>query len=148
MSLQDFAKQIQKVRKEAQDQGRQLIKQEANTLFEKFPDLQYICWTQYTPYFNDGDTCVFRFHGAQAYAANIPTEPVALYQEQDYRELENKCNLGQYFKEPFDANLNTAVKEFSKSLDNLGDILQDALGDHCYVVVTRNAIRVDEYEHD
>jgi hypothetical protein len=28
-------------------------------LFEEFPELESFSWTQYTPYFNDGDTCEF-----------------------------------------------------------------------------------------
>lgn len=31
-------------------------------IFEKYPFLGGVTWTQYTPYFNDGDACVFTAH--------------------------------------------------------------------------------------
>lgn len=41
-------------------------KQALNNLFKEFvdktPGVVSICWTQYTPYFNDGDPCTFSVH--------------------------------------------------------------------------------------
>lgn len=33
-----------------------------DSFFEKYPTLESFSWTQYTPYFNDGDTCQFSVH--------------------------------------------------------------------------------------
>jgi hypothetical protein len=44
---------------EARAMVRDVFKQGATALFEAHPALESFGWTQYTPYFNDGDECVF-----------------------------------------------------------------------------------------
>ncbi len=39
--------------------GRQAMSEGLKGLFEEYPFLGAIAWAQYTPYFNDGDPCVF-----------------------------------------------------------------------------------------
>ena len=38
-------------------------------VFERYPEITVIKWTQYTPYFNDGDTC--EFYVNEFYVSNI-----------------------------------------------------------------------------
>lgn len=45
----------------AQTEGRPAVFQILKPLFE-YPGVESIYWTQYTPYFNDGDPCVFHVH--------------------------------------------------------------------------------------
>src|SRR4051794_19743146 len=40
--------------------GERLFKEGSQDIFDMFPELQSFSWTQYTPYFNDGDECIFR----------------------------------------------------------------------------------------
>ena len=46
-------KHMEKVTRDAFSNGSRLI-------FEAFPNVEYFGWHQYTPYWNDGDECVFR----------------------------------------------------------------------------------------
>ena len=39
---------------------QELFKKGLQEVFDEFPDIEFISWTQYTPYFNDGDECTFR----------------------------------------------------------------------------------------
>ena len=39
--------------------GSDLLQKEFDALFIEYPEIGKIEWTQYTPYFNDGDPCVF-----------------------------------------------------------------------------------------
>ena len=43
-------------------ESKGIIVQASKMLYEKYPDLKSIHWTQYTPYFNDGDECEFGVH--------------------------------------------------------------------------------------
>ena len=47
-------------------------------LFDKHPKLEAVSWTQYTPYFNDGDVCEFAAHTDYL---------TVLFDGQEYEEL-------------------------------------------------------------
>lgn len=44
------------------EEAKVAIKEEFKNFFAKHPQVESIVWTQYAPYFNDGDACVFRVH--------------------------------------------------------------------------------------
>ena len=44
------------------ENGKRLVEDSFKLLFENYPDVEAVRWTQYTPYFNDGDTCTFSVH--------------------------------------------------------------------------------------
>lgn len=46
--------------KTIKEKGTQLVKLVFAEFFKENPEIFYVGWTQYTPYFNDGDECVFR----------------------------------------------------------------------------------------
>lgn len=52
--------EIAKLRIDAANTARDNLESARKQLFEDFPDLEWFSWTQYTPYFNDGDECTFR----------------------------------------------------------------------------------------
>lgn len=97
-------------------------------LFDKYsPDIQSIGWSQYTPYFNDGDECVFsvqnddlNMNGEYAYDLELTKEQSA------------------------------ALEEFSQILQSVPeDFYKDLFGDHVQVTVHADGkIDVEEYEHD
>jgi hypothetical protein len=45
-----------------QQEGEAAVKDAFKDLFDKYPEIRSVTWTQYTPYFNDGDTCTFSVH--------------------------------------------------------------------------------------
>jgi hypothetical protein len=47
------------LKRKFQEQAQGLFKEITKEFFEKNPGITGVVWTQYTPYFNDGDTCVF-----------------------------------------------------------------------------------------
>jgi hypothetical protein len=56
-------KQMEAARKEMANTAAKLFKEMSAELFEENPELVSFSWTQYTPYFNDGDVCEFSCHG-------------------------------------------------------------------------------------
>lgn len=54
--------QIEELKKNMTGESKKFIENAAKSLFEQYPFLHSIYWTQYTPYFNDGDTCEFSVH--------------------------------------------------------------------------------------
>lgn len=51
---------VAQLRIEAANLAKEHFDEKSKELFEKYPDLIDFSWTQYTPYFNDGDECTFR----------------------------------------------------------------------------------------
>lgn len=116
-------------------------------------------WSQYTPYFNDGDACTFSVHSlwvrtdadtdAELYDLDVdyghPTlgkRPAAYNRETNAREY------GAY--EGPDEARHDRCHALDKAIQSgeFDDVLLDAFGDHAQVTVRRDGIQVDSYEHD
>ena len=58
------AKELQELleqqRKKLQVQAEVVLKEITKAFFDKYPQAECLVWTQYTPYFNDGEECIFR----------------------------------------------------------------------------------------
>lgn len=155
-------------------------------LFSAYSELEELRWTQYTPYFADGEECVFN--------ANI--EDVELNGFREYNEEENVGNTrldirtnakkttwgtirdkdlelnksynkrdtisGRYVETPYKVgdegkiyndNYSPRCEEilanviaFLKSIGD--DDLKNIFGDHTEVIVTKDSVTTEEYEHD
>jgi hypothetical protein len=116
-------------------------------IFNDNPQLNSFSWNQYTPYFNDGDTCVFGVN-------------------RDYYRFNNSCdhvdkwtlNNEQYSKkidlEDLSFDSIDSIKKAYNEVDELLSMFEDEdlcqmFGDHAEITVYRNGqIDVDEYSHD
>jgi len=123
-------------------------------LFKEIPDLNVVKWTQYTPYFNDGDTCEFSVNSPTFSNAKDASE-VCSYGEYDGSDENVWCFDSVYGDVP------EAVKAKKKQFENfsntitsgsLEDVLYDMFGDHTEVTIVRNGnditIESEEYSHD
>lgn len=135
--------QMQKLRLEKQRQAQAVFKAEAAKLFEANPMLQSFGWRQYTPYFNDGDTCVFGVYS-------------------DEPDINDKCGYDLDSGLEYDAStrkwvqvrdpdpyikLQVVVAKLLNGFDE--DDMKHMFGDHVRVTVRRDGeIDVDDYSHD
>jgi hypothetical protein len=148
--------EIKRLQKELQERSSEIFLSSFKKLFEETPKLQSFGWTQYTPYFNDGDTCYFSVHTDY------------LYVNGDYQDSANWINekkvisWGTYNRDKriyegrieednpeYDKELSEAVdkvRTFLKLFDK--NFYQSQFGDHTLVTVTPNGIETEEYEHD
>lgn len=60
------------LQKKFQESAQTLFKETTKEFFDKNPGITGVVWTQYTPYFNDGDTCEFSVH--EATFTNAPVD--------------------------------------------------------------------------
>lgn len=58
-TVKQKAQEIKDLRAEHQKLTQQLLADSFKQIFEEYPKVGKVQWTQYTPYFNDGDECVF-----------------------------------------------------------------------------------------
>jgi hypothetical protein len=112
-------------------------------LFEKYPGVKNVRWTQYTPYFNDGDPCEFSTNAGYAELNYDGDEDDDNEDDEESEESETaKAELVEVPEE--------AEGEFQEVLSSINDsFYKDLFGDHVEVTVNRDGtIDVEEYDHD
>jgi len=134
--LEEFKQKKLALQKEISNEAKSVFKEESAFLFKDNPLLKSFGWRQYTPYFMDGDTCVFSaqtddplINGLDPY--NDGGDEVA---EED--KLDDKTR----------EKLEKGVVKFLSQFDE--DMLKDMFGDHCEVIVSEKEVVVEEYEHE
>lgn len=135
-----------------------VFSEEVKKLFEKHPVLQSFSWTQYTPYFNDGDVCEFGVNRDYITLESVNGE---IDDEFSLWSAEREIKEGKrqkwdsvnrtYVTEPYTpslldfAGIDTCnfLKEFEEN-----DFLV-MFGDHVRVTVKRDgSVDTDDYEHE
>jgi hypothetical protein len=120
------------MKEEFAEASKAIFTEEVKALFEKFPKLVSFSWTQYTPYFNDGEPCIFSAH---------TDYPSIQFGDEDEREDEytNRETPGR----------SEAVEAVSEFLSNFTEEQYElTFGDHSEVIVTKDGVEVEEYSHD
>jgi len=125
-------------------------------IFEKYPTLESFGWTQYTPYFNDGDVTIF---SANTDYLNINGEYV---DESNWSQKTKVIDWGNWNKDTrkyegrveednddYDPILSEASNEIVDFLGNFDDdFYMRKFGDHAEVMVTRSGVDISDYDHD
>ena len=162
-SLKGLIEVQAKLRKEFQQQAQDAFKEVVKELFEKNTGLGLVTWTQYTPYFNDGEECTFSIN--EAYFSNATdTEDIEYgeYQGDDDTlwstdSIVTHLTGGVSWDKETTAKVQAteglnleSIREFMSILNSpeMEDIFRVMFGDHVKVVLTRKGIEVDEYDHD
>jgi hypothetical protein len=156
--------EIEKLRKEAKEKVEAIFKTAVLELFTEYPNLKRLSWTQYTPYFNDGDPCTFRSsHDSPAIYFTSPAPYEEEVEDDDYDRYEEEWNTWSYYDWSKDyktktlkasltedhlAQLKTgeAVQEFLHNFDD--EDMENLFGDGYKVVITAKGIEVDDFDHD
>jgi hypothetical protein len=146
--LKDEQRELQKKFQEA---SQSLLKEGIKSFFEMNPGVAAIKWAQYTPYFNDGDECVFNVYDVNfTNATGDDLDDVSTWGEYEGENESVWCeshvhNLKD--KEGVDAGSCEAFAGLIGSYD-MRDVMQEMFGDHISVTITRDGIDVDDYEHE
>lgn len=146
-----------------QTEMQNILKEAFKDIFEKCPNLGAIVWTQYSPYFNDGEECTFSVHEAELFQigfdeeeideledgheSQMPDKPDAFYYKSDSSWARERVSLweGYEFKEE-----SILAHSMVKSVFGIDDaIFQATFGNHVKVIATREKFIVDDYDsHD
>ncbi len=122
----EHVKRIKEQNNRLMEQAQQACKDAfgkgASFLFDMYPCLKSFEWAQYTPYFNDGETCYFR-------------------SGHTYADIEFHDEIEGDQKEA-----TKAVQEFLNNFDD--DDMLAMFDDHAQVTVTIDGAVSEEYEHD
>jgi hypothetical protein len=179
--LEALAVKLNNAREEMRKDGKEALKEAFSEFFTLHPLAKAIVWTQYTPYFNDGDACTFSVNDFEllvdplAIAEDVrgyisskvktddeETDPfdVPYGEGNDYigtlsrledTEHNRKYNYSKLPLRALSKEEKTIKKDFDrlvKVYHSMNDFAQDIVGDHCKVIVTRDGIRTEEYDHE
>lgn len=130
---------VDQMRKEAAEQVKPLLSE----FVKANPQVKAVKWTQYTPYFNDGEPCEFSVH-----------EPYFYFDGDDVEEDEGtdtwSLNRREHAppEEKASAKTIAACTAMAKALEEIPEALEECFGDHCKVIVTASGVEVEEYDHD
>lgn len=126
------------------------------SVFEKYPKIESFGWNQYTPYFNDGDTCTF---SANTDYLSVNGEYV---DDCEWTGATKVTNWGTYNRETkvYDGRVEVPNEKYDKELEDATDEIRNFLhtfdddfyirkfGDHSEITVTKEGVEVDDYDHD
>jgi hypothetical protein len=149
MSLDKLAKLKSEYEAVVEKEGSRLLKDEFKQFFKDHPEITAVRWQQYTPYFNDGDACLFN-----VYDFEFSMDPKVEFDSEgsDDRETDDVSDVSKGFlsiySDQFPKDLKSTCKEFEKHMHGHDEVYEAAFGDHCKVMITPTDITVEAYEHD
>lgn len=141
---------VNKARAEANQIVKEAFSEMAKAVFESNPDLKGFRWTQYTPYFNDGDTCTFSTNSGYPDLFHPKDEANSYDNEDDDAEI-GWISDPYWYDEYKDLKspLRKAYKDVQSFLGEFDDDdFLEMFGDGVRVTVTPEGVDVSEYDHD
>lgn len=149
--LTDYEEMMNEVQKTLRAKMKDVFK----AFFDSYPEVKTIHWTQYAPYFNDGDECVFGVN--QPYFTR--TEHAELedrehaWGEGDDGIIETRVwdeVSRRYVAANIDPNLIRDMDTFTGILQSGVNeaVMQAMFGNHVWVKAHRDGFEVDDYDHD
>jgi len=144
--LAEFEVQVKRLREDTKTQMSKIVADMFKSFFDAFPEIKTIHWQQYTPLWNDGETCEFRLGSIEFNRVEYGAEPV------DGEEVE-EFDIGDGFAVSKYGNSLGLEYELYRScvaienvIENMDDEFESILGNNVTVFVTRRGIDLEDYE--
>jgi len=165
----EFRKAQQTLREkimDLRDKGKELFVKECKTLFQSYPELKSFGWTQYTPYFMDGDPCVFYANTEYFYVNGYDSEELDVMDTRfDEDQIGENLFLGHdketriwdQKKNNWNISTNSVYNpKYELIIDRISDLLGsfseddffDFFGDHAMVVISEKGAFVEDWDHE
>lgn len=145
--LKEMNAELEQLKAKHLERSKVMFTTVSKAVFDKHPALESFRWTQYTPYFNDGDECTFSANIDDPYINGKDS-----YDDESSSTKYEKNDQGEYVDVPnpdYKPEIAAARKDVTEFLSNIDEsVLRDMFGDHKEVTVTRNGTEVEDYEHD
>lgn len=148
-TLKAAAEKINAQKEELRKIAEATLKDVLQGFLKDWPEIKSIMWVQYTPYFNDGEECVF--------SVNDPYYCTEKYEYFEY-EPEEGFNASEWSKKykaeqgknlPVSNDCYDACIMLTNLLTNdLCDEMRYVFEDHVSVVVNEDGVSIEEHEHD
>jgi len=141
------------LQKEFQTTAQALFKETTKEFFDQNTLVNSIVWTQYTPYFNDGDTCEFSVGCATFTNSDGNDIRWGEYQgeEKGIWTYGDDCYNGDEGDAAIPPEVNTKLCDsFDQMIQSneMEDVMMAMFGDHVKVIATREGFDVEDHDHD
>jgi len=125
------------------------LKEVFNEFWNSNPEIKVVTWTQYAPYFNDGDACVFRINDPTFSNATDPNDIEDLRWGEYDGDTEGVWAICHYSDETpgVDKDSIKTLSDFIQS-NAMESVLQNTLGGDNRIVVTREGITSYDYSRN
>lgn len=142
----ELEKQLEEVRDEFRKTSGKFLVEHYAPLFAEYPEVKGFRWTQYTPYFNDGDAC--EFSSNQEYGNILLVIPDGDPDDESDFETFEAADWIKY-DSPEYRRIDPINKRFAEHFPDLSDDDMEALfGDHVQVTIYPDRVDVEEYDHE
>jgi len=149
--LAEYEEMTLNIQKTLRDNMKNVFK----VFFETYPQVKTVHWTQYAPYFNDGEECIFSVHEPYFTATKYKdlNEPPHAYGEDDDGLIETRSwnsELKKYVNNEIDSNLVRDMKTLSNIImSNVNErVMEVMFGNHVWVKAHKDGFDVEDYDHD
>lgn len=142
---------VRKVQAEMRDKGRKALEPAFLEFFAANPEVEAIRWAQYTPYFNDGDECVFR---VREFCVEFTKEFRSKHMKSDFdpecADDEKWYEGDAWYVSKESVEGQGALARFKAFVNDVKDteLLKAVFGDHVRIEATRNGLSVRDYDHE
>lgn len=145
MNLKEYKKAKATFMKKAQV----VLAEEFKAFFAKNPQIDSLRWTQYTPYFNDGEECIFSRSefDARVVLDKKSKNEVGTAEVISATETDDDGFIAGWDIDG-DTPLGKTLGDFEETFASVDDVFKEAFGDHVQVVATRKGFKVEDYEHE
>jgi hypothetical protein len=147
--VSNFLKEYKKV----QELARESLMGIFVEFWEKNPEVKAVVWAQYTPYFNDGETCTFSVN--DVYFTNDPAgdyeDSANLYYGDSEQEGDDLLWCVSSYSSPLPGGVDQkSLKELDGflTMSQMEPCMRSMFGEHSEVRVTREGFTISPYEHD
>jgi hypothetical protein len=144
----------QKLKTFAETEGKQAIASALKEVFDSNLDIVQIQWTQYTPFFNDGDICEFGVNEPAVFLTSDDPDgshwdhnlPSQIYDHPESEPLDSWKRKNNERYQRIGKNTLELFRSIWRSIPS--ELMKLVFGDHVKVTVTRDSIETEEYSHD
>lgn len=151
--LNNLVSNFEAFRQDFMTKAREEFNTTIKEIFDFIPEINYVTWVQYTPYFNDGDTCEFMVGDisfTNASEEEIGNVYYGEYDGEDESVFVYPCWGSDKDKVPLTKEQKKVIDDFTNVCNSSAfeDIMLFTFGDHVRVIGNRDGFSVEEYEHD
>lgn len=148
-SINSLVVEYNKTRKEFMEKSQNALKAVFKAFFDQNPDIDQITWNQYTPYFNDGDECIFGVYDMYFTLAKDNVDLSDVRWPDDDDNCHGRSFYGYSGADDPTKEQRDVFSSFAKEINTLpNEVFKDTFGDHVKIVAWKNGFNVEEFQHE
>lgn len=141
--VSNYNAELKRIKDEMSENFQIELKTAFKEVFFQYPNIIKITWTQYTPFFNDGDPCIFRVTDLEIFDDETTGEI-----DPDDNDYDDDGEEGLSASWGEGAEKYPLLENMASALMQADELLLNMFGDHSKITVTSDGIDIEEYEHE